>query len=107
MLYECLQVGIEGLQILKPNAAKGILQSGFPVEGVKEPFETSGGINCEVRILVPEEDAHDVIEKWMVENFKFSVKQPVIDLNFLNIIFLVICTFIMKVLSYADFYSVD
>lgn len=74
---ELITVGIEGLQILKPNAAKGILQAGFPVEGIKETVETSGGINCEVSILVSEDNAHDEIGKWMVENLKFSVKQPI------------------------------
>lgn len=83
-MQERLQVGVEGLQILKPNAAKGILQPGFPVEGIKETFAASGGINCEVCILLSEDNAPNDIGKWMVESFKFSVKQPVKDLTFLT-----------------------
>lgn len=89
---------------MKPSAAKTILEAGFPVEGIKETFASSGGINCEVHILVSEDDALDEIGKWTVENFKFSVKQPVIDLNFLKLfLFLIIYAFIVKVLSYDDF----
>ena len=49
----------------------------MPANGIKDIVETSGGINLEVRMVASEENNDDEMAKWVVENLKFSVKQPV------------------------------
>uniref|UniRef100_A0A2P2L8U0 Uncharacterized protein LOC105130181 isoform X1 n=1 Tax=Rhizophora mucronata TaxID=61149 RepID=A0A2P2L8U0_RHIMU len=71
---ELVTVGVEGLQILKPQMKKGISVS---LNGIKEFVEKPGGINLEVHLLTSEENDEDGMAKWMVENLKFSVKQPI------------------------------
>ncbi|CAK7338352.1 unnamed protein product [Dovyalis caffra] len=71
---ELVTVGVEGLQILKPQGQKGI---SMPANGIKEVVETSGGINLEVCMVASEEDVDDEMAKWAAENLKFSVKQPI------------------------------
>jgi hypothetical protein len=73
-----LQVGVEGLQTLKPQGLKGIHPSVLPANGIKETAETFGGINLELRLVIAEDSMDDELAKWGVENLKFSVKQPVI-----------------------------
>ncbi|KAF7143605.1 hypothetical protein RHSIM_Rhsim05G0077000 [Rhododendron simsii] len=72
-----LVVGVEGLQILKPQAQKRILQDGLPLEGPKEAVDSSGGINLESSIVISQDDVNLEMVKWMVENFKVSVNQQV------------------------------
>lgn len=74
---EVVTVGVEGLQILKPHAQTRVLQDGLPLEGPKEAVDLSGGINLESSIVISEDDVDIEMVKWMVENFKFSVKQPI------------------------------
>ncbi|XP_058214095.1 uncharacterized protein LOC131325708 [Rhododendron vialii] len=71
-----VQVGVEGLQILKTQAQKRILQDGLPLEGPKEAVDSSGGINLEYSIVISQDDVNLEMVKWMVENFKVSVNQP-------------------------------
>lgn len=73
-----IQVGVDGLQTLKPHAQKSIHSAVLPVNGFKETVETSGGINLEARIVASEDTVDDETVKWIVENVKFSVKEPVI-----------------------------
>lgn len=85
-LYLNSQVGMEGLQILKPMgqqeilangvSGKGILENGLP-ERQKQAEYTHGGINVEVDLVTSEDNVEDVMVKWIVENLKFSVKEPV------------------------------
>ncbi|XP_058219969.1 uncharacterized protein LOC131330417 isoform X2 [Rhododendron vialii] len=74
---ELVTVGVEGLQILKPQAQKRILQDGLPLEGPKEAVDSSGGINLESSIVISQDDVNLEMVKWIVENFKFSVNQPI------------------------------
>lgn len=92
---------MEGLQILKPHAQTRVLQDGLPLEGPKEAVDLSGGINLESSIVISEDDVDIEMVKWMVENFKFSVKQPV-KKNFVTILLL----FLMITCS-DESYSVD
>lgn len=86
-----MQVGVEGLQILKPQAQKHILQDGLPLEGRKEAVHSPGGINLESSIVLSHDNVNLEMVKWMVENFKFSVNQPVKkknSCNFFTVVFL-------------------
>ncbi|CAN1325832.1 UHRF1-binding protein 1-like [Linum perenne] len=73
---DLITVGVDGLQILKPNVQK---QTAVSENGIKEVVQPSGGLDVEVRLVLPEENVDDEYEmdKWEVENFKFSVKQPI------------------------------
>lgn len=73
---------MEGLQTLKPQAQRGILQDVSPTNGFKESFEAMGGINLEVRMVMSEDNVENEMVNWVVENLKFSVKQPVMRSNF-------------------------
>lgn len=79
---------MEGLQILKPTARKGILRDGILEKGTlknglpekeKHTFDKHSGVNVEVDIVACEEDddVDDAMAKWALENLKFSVDQPV------------------------------
>ncbi|KAF5948784.1 hypothetical protein HYC85_014741 [Camellia sinensis] len=74
---ELITVGVEGLQTLKPQSQKHILQNGLHLEGPKEAVEVYGGINLEFGIVISEDNVDGDMVKWVVENFKFSVKQPI------------------------------
>ncbi|XP_024027440.1 uncharacterized protein LOC21395142 [Morus notabilis] len=74
---ELVTVGVDGLQTLKPHAQKSIHSAVLPVNGFKETVETSGGINLEARIVASEDTVDDETVKWIVENVKFSVKEPI------------------------------
>ncbi|KAG5546384.1 hypothetical protein RHGRI_018535 [Rhododendron griersonianum] len=74
---ELVTVGVEGLQILKPQAQKLILRDGLPLERPKEAVDSSGGINLESSIVISQDNVNLEMVKWMVENFKFSVNQPI------------------------------
>lgn len=69
---------MEGLQTLKPQAHNSIHASILPANGIKENAETSGGINLELRMVIAEDPIYDEPAKWVVENLKFSVEQPVL-----------------------------
>ncbi|KAL5548246.1 hypothetical protein UlMin_003477 [Ulmus minor] len=73
---ELVTVGIEGLQTLKPHAQKGTHSAVSPANGIKEPVGTHGGINLEARIVATETNVDEMV-KWIVENVKFSVKEPI------------------------------
>lgn len=66
---------MEGLQILKPRSPHSIRQD-RPEGPLKETAERFDGINIKVDIVC-EDDIDDGMGKWVVENLKFSVKQPV------------------------------
>lgn len=74
---ELVTVGVEGLQTLKPQAHRSIHASILPANGIKENAETSGGINLELRMVIAEDPIYDEPAKWVVENLKFSVEQPI------------------------------
>lgn len=66
------------MQTLKPHAQKGNYSAVVAANGIKETVETVGGINVEARIVVSENNDDEEMMKWIVENVKFSVKEPVI-----------------------------
>jgi hypothetical protein len=72
-----MQVGVQGLQILKPRIQKNIPSSVVIGNGVKEFTDTVGGVGLEVRLILCEENVDDETTNWEVENLKFSVPQPV------------------------------
>ncbi|CAH9107924.1 unnamed protein product [Cuscuta europaea] len=74
---ELVTVGVEDLQISKPQTQKVTKQSGLLDRVPKETSETYAGINLEVDLVSSEEKIDDGMAKWVVENVKFSVKQPI------------------------------
>ncbi|XP_031265456.1 uncharacterized protein LOC116123856 isoform X4 [Pistacia vera] len=74
---ELVIVSVEGLQTLKPQVQKDLPQAVFPVNGFKESAERFGGVNVEVRLVILEDNAENEMVSWMVENLKFSVKEPI------------------------------
>ncbi|KAF3656570.1 putative autophagy-related protein 18f-like [Capsicum annuum] len=73
---ELITVGMEGLQIIKPRSPHSIRRDS-PEGPLKETAERFGGMNVEVDIVNCEDDVDDGMGKWIVENLKFSVKQPI------------------------------
>ncbi|CAN0899899.1 hypothetical protein LINGRAHAP2_LOCUS20536 [Linum grandiflorum] len=76
---DLVTVGVEGLQILKPHLQNHTSVSENGIEGVAK---SSGGLDVEIRLVMAEEDVDDVydvyeMDKWEMENFKFSIKQPI------------------------------
>lgn len=77
-----LQVGVQGLQILKPLTQKDIPSSMLTADAVKEFTNSVGGINLEVGLVLHEDNVDDEKANWEVENLKFSIKQPVIRISY-------------------------
>jgi len=78
-----LQVGVQGLQILKPHLQKDFPSSVLIANGGKEFTNGVGGIGVEVRLILGGENVEDEMANWEVENLKFSVKQPVMRISYL------------------------
>nr|GMC76574.1 UHRF1-binding protein 1-like [Ipomoea batatas] len=74
---ELVTVGVEGLKILKPHIQKVPKQGDALDRVLKQTSETYAGVNLEVDIVCSEEEIDDGMAKWVVENLKFSVKQPI------------------------------
>ncbi|KAK8706084.1 hypothetical protein V6N13_049661 [Hibiscus sabdariffa] len=74
---ELVTVSVEGLEAFKPQARKSILQNASSANGFNESFEILGGINLEVHLLICEDNVENEMIDWVVENLKFSVKQPI------------------------------
>ncbi|KAJ7948490.1 UHRF1-binding protein 1-like [Quillaja saponaria] len=74
---ELVTVGVEGLRILKPQIQKGGPSAVLLANGMKETVETVGGINLESCLVLSEDNVDDEMVKWVVENLKFSVNQPI------------------------------
>ncbi|KAK9209565.1 hypothetical protein WN944_001932 [Citrus x changshan-huyou] len=74
---ELVTVSVDGLQTLKPQVQKDLQPGVLPANGIKESAGSSGGINVEVRMVISEDNAENEMDKWMVENLKFSVKEPI------------------------------
>ncbi|XP_044473218.1 uncharacterized protein LOC123201719 [Mangifera indica] len=74
---ELVIVSVEGLQTLKPQVQKGLPEHVLPANGIKESAKTCGGINVEARLIILEDSAENEMVSWMVENLKFSVKEPI------------------------------
>ncbi|CAN1224189.1 UHRF1-binding protein 1-like [Linum grandiflorum] len=72
---DLITVGVEGLQILKPNYETQITVA---ENGIGEVVQSPEGLDVEVHLVLPVVDVDDEYEmdKWEVENFKFSVKRP-------------------------------
>lgn len=71
---ELVTVGLEGLQILKPNAQLHNSQVISPLEGNNKSSENTGGVNVELQLVISE-DMDNL--KWVAEHLKFSVRQPI------------------------------
>ncbi|XP_021758795.1 uncharacterized protein LOC110723732 isoform X3 [Chenopodium quinoa] len=75
---ELIMIGVEGLQMVKPQVQTSIHTVEFPVIAIKEAdMKKFGGVNVEVHMVVSEDGFDDVTDNWMVENLKFSVEQPI------------------------------
>lgn len=73
---------------MKPQPWKHVQQNGEPAKGLKQISESYGGINFEFDMVICEHDIDDdATAKWVVQNVKFSVKQPVIRLDILAVSF--------------------
>ncbi|KAG9159588.1 hypothetical protein Leryth_013568 [Lithospermum erythrorhizon] len=64
---DMITVGVVGLQILKPLAGKSFIPDGM----------LENGVNFDVDIVTSEHELDDGMPKWVVENMKFSVKEPI------------------------------
>ncbi|KAL6543199.1 hypothetical protein OROHE_010719 [Orobanche hederae] len=83
---DLITVGMEGLQILKPTAHQGMLlngisnksnvQNGLP-ESEKQIVDRHRGVNMAVDIVTSKEEDDDAMVKFVVENLKFSVNEPI------------------------------
>ncbi|KAL9680027.1 hypothetical protein QQ045_017900 [Rhodiola kirilowii] len=69
---ESIKVAVEGLQILKPKASKGIKKADLLVNGFEETNENPG-VDLEAQMVTSD----DELRKWIMEKMKFSVKRPV------------------------------
>ncbi|XP_058072714.1 uncharacterized protein LOC131221470 [Magnolia sinica] len=83
---EVVTVSVEGLQAMKPQSRNDILQAGvslMEVDHTKKDTEWTksapgncGGVNLEARMVISEDEDIEIV-KWVVENVKFSVTQPI------------------------------
>lgn len=80
---ELITVTVEGLQALKPHSEHVVvkedsLQSSQGSTAMKTAGSEDGvgGVNIEVCLVLPEDVSTEAVS-WMVENVKFSVKQPI------------------------------
>ncbi|KAH0453337.1 hypothetical protein IEQ34_017661 [Dendrobium chrysotoxum] len=79
---ELIIVGIEGLQALKPRSSNAHSEVG--TLGVKlnsdssnlGPISDTGGVNIEAQLVLSDPESAEEA-KWVVENIRFSVKQPI------------------------------
>jgi hypothetical protein len=76
-----LQVGVQGLQILKPTTQKDAPSSILAANGVKKLTDAVGGIGLEVHLILHEDNVNDEMTNWEVENLNFSIKQPVMGIS--------------------------
>ncbi|VFR01283.1 unnamed protein product [Cuscuta campestris] len=74
---ELVTVSVEGLQILKPQIHKAAKQGALVDRELKQASETYAGVNFQVDLVSSEEKIDDRMAKWVVENVKFSVKEPI------------------------------
>lgn len=73
-----MQVGVEGLQTLKPQVETNIHTVDSPESANGESdMKKAEGVNVEARMVVSEDGLIDATGNWTVENLKFSVEQPV------------------------------
>lgn len=97
-----LQVGVQGLQILKPISQKDVPSSMLTANGVKEFTDAVGGISLEVDLILCEDNVDDEMANWEVQNLKFSIKQPVMGITCLKYVITVslyrICLCMIKIL---------
>ncbi|MED6196273.1 hypothetical protein PIB30_045921 [Stylosanthes scabra] len=70
-------VGIQGLQIMKPQRPSDIPSSKSIANGVKEVNGTSGGVSLQLDLVSSEDNVEVEMANWEVENLKFTVKQPI------------------------------
>lgn len=80
LCYGSLQVSIEGLQALKPRLTHQNAKSDSVDNKVEREMKSldkvgSNGLDVEVGLVVV--DNNDMMAKWIPENIKFSVKEPV------------------------------
>ncbi|KAI5445121.1 hypothetical protein KIW84_013393 [Lathyrus oleraceus] len=77
-VMKIIEVGIQGVQFLKPNAQNDVPSSMLTANGVKKLTDADGGIGLEVGLILQEDNIDDEMVNWEVENLKFSIKQPVV-----------------------------
>ncbi|XP_025687913.1 uncharacterized protein [Arachis hypogaea] len=74
---ERVTVGIQGLQIMKPQRPKEIHLSKSIANGAKEVNSTATGICLQLDLVSSEDNVEVEMANWEVENLKFTVKQPI------------------------------
>ncbi|KAF5184457.1 AAA+ ATPase domain-containing protein [Thalictrum thalictroides] len=74
---QLVTVGVEGLQALKPQSRKDIHQTSGSLTGIKSNIINSGGVDLEARMVISSDKDNVEMPDWVVENLKFSVKQPI------------------------------
>lgn len=72
-----LQVGVQGLKIIKPQAQKDIPSSVRTENGVEQFTEEVEGIDLEVGMILHEDNEDNEMVNWAVENLKFYIRQTV------------------------------
>jgi len=72
-----LQVGVQGLKIMKPQTENDNSSSIKTVNGVKELSDEVEGVDVEVGMILCEDNEDDEMVNWEVENLKFYIRQAV------------------------------
>ncbi|XLR14556.1 hypothetical protein S83_042494 [Arachis hypogaea] len=75
VLSYLLQVGIQGMQIMKPQRPKEIHLS--KSNGAKKVISTATGICLQLGLVSREDNVEVEMANWEVENLTFTVKQPI------------------------------
>ncbi|XP_020962690.1 uncharacterized protein LOC107609522 isoform X2 [Arachis ipaensis] len=70
------QVGIQGMQIMKPQRPKEIHLSKSIANGAKKVNGTAMGICLQLGLVSREDNVEVEMANWEVENLTFTVKQP-------------------------------
>ncbi|XLS63840.1 hypothetical protein HN51_023814 [Arachis hypogaea] len=77
VLSYLLQVGIQGMQIMKPQRPKEIHLSKSIANGAKKVNGTATGICLQLGLVSREDNVEVEMANWGVENRTFTVKQPI------------------------------
>ncbi|XLU22125.1 hypothetical protein S245_058191, partial [Arachis hypogaea] len=73
----CFKVGIQGMQIMKPQRPKEIHLSKSIANGAKKVNGTAMGICLQLGLVSREDNVEVEMANWEVENLTFTIKQPI------------------------------
>ncbi|KAG9454208.1 hypothetical protein H6P81_007112 [Aristolochia fimbriata] len=74
---ENITVSVDGLQALKPHVSNKINRTASSIGKANGVVGASGGVNLEAQMVLAEDRETLEMDKWAIENLKFSVKQPI------------------------------